>query len=203
MKLPIFLAILLLPVTVLASIPAFPMAFWGTASIDGVFAPAGAIVRVYDGSIEVGKATVQNNGVYGYTEPTKQKLVVGEAGGVLTFTIQDLSVNGGVETQGLTVITHSSFVSGETVNKNLSFTTKTTVVNPPSSGGSSGGGGGGVGKPKVKAPTNELVLGVSTSTVSSTLPLSIEEQNIALKKQIIILLTQLLSLLQLQMKLSL
>ncbi len=188
---------MLLPSIALASMPAFPMAFWGTVSIDGSLAPAGSIVRVYDGVTEVGKITVQETGVYGYTEPTKQKLVVGEAQGTLTFTIQTTSVNAGIETQGLTLISHPSFESGETINKNLAFTTSVVANNQPSS---SGGGGGG-GKPKVKeVPVSSLVLGTSTSTSSSSQPLSKDELRITLQKQLIILLTQLISLLQLQMK---
>ncbi len=190
MKTLIIATLLLIPALTFASVPDFPMAFWGTATVDGIPAPTGAIVRVYHGTVKVGEATVRSGGVYGYTEPTKQKLVVGEATGVLTFSIQSAAINGGAETQGLTSVTHPSFVSGETVNKNLAFTTRAVVAPPASSSGGGGGGGGGKGKSKAKVTPNELVLGSATSTLSEA------DRNIALQKQIISLLSQLISLLQ-------
>lgn len=190
MKGLILTTLLLIPSLTFASVPDFPMAFWGTATVDGVVAPTGAIIRVYDGTTKIGEVAVQGGGVYGYTEPTKQKLVVGESSGVLTFSIQSSAINGGIETQGLAVVTHPSFVSGETVNKNLAFTTKAVVTPPVSSGGGGGGGGGGKSKSKAKVTPNELVLGSATSTLSEA------DKNIALQKQIIILLSQLISLLQ-------
>jgi hypothetical protein len=189
MKALILTTLLLIPGLTFASVPDFPMAFWGIATVDGVVAPAGAVVRIYDGTTKVGESTVRSGGVYGYTEPTKQKLVVGEASGVLTFSIQSATINGGAETQGLTVVTHPSFVSGETVNKNLAFTTQ-AVVTPPISSGGGGGGGGSKSKSKSKVTPNELVLGSATSTMSEA------DRNIALQKQIISLLSQLISLLQ-------
>lgn len=150
---------------------------------------------MYDGTLKVGEAIVQSSGVYGYTEPTKQKLVVGEAENELTFTIQTNGINEGVETKGVNPITHPSFVSGDTVNKNLAFNTKTTTITPPTSGG--GGGGGGSRKSKVTTPAAEpLVLG-QTSTSTGTE----EEQRIQLQKQLIALLTQIIALLQLKMAL--
>lgn len=187
MKALILTTLFLIPTLTFASVPDFPMAFWGTATVDGVAVPTGAIVRVYGGTVKIGEATVQSGGVYGYTESTKQKLVVGEATGVLTFSIQSATINSGVETKGLTVVTHPSFVSGETVNKNLTFTTHAVITPPVSSGG---GGGGGGGKSKSKVKPNELVLGSATSTLSEA------DRNIALQKQIISLLSQLISLLQ-------
>lgn len=195
MKTLLLSTLLLIPSLCLASLPAFPMAFWGTVYIDGSVAPAGTIVRVYDGSSKVGEVIVQEGGVYGYTEPTKQKLIIGAAEGTLTFTVQ---TNNGNETSGNTVISYQGFSSGETVNKDLEFITQT---NTTSSGGGGGGGGGGKSKKKT-VPASELVLGVSTTTASSTESMSEQEQKIALQKQIIVLLTQLLSLLQLQLKLS-
>lgn len=188
------LAILLLPsVTFAQSFPDFPMSFWGTVTVDGVNAPAGAVVRVYADTEKLGEAAVQAGGVYGYTEPMKQKLVVAEGEGALTFTIQATGINGGVETQGLTPITYSGFDSGETVNKNLAFKITNTQ---PSSGGSSGGGGGGGGSKKKNVATEQpLVLGSATSTLSEV------EQRIVMQKQIIALLTQLIQLLTLKLAL--
>ena len=133
--------------------PAFPMAFWGTVTTNGTAAPVGSVVRAYYGSTLVGTATVQETGIYGYTEPTKQKLIVAEGTGVITFKIQASGFNSGSETTGDTTITQDAFTSGLTVQKNLGFT-----ITPPSTGGSGGGGGsssggGGGGGGGTPAPT--------------------------------------------------
>lgn len=130
--------LLLVPASTYAleGFPAFPMAFWGTVTTNGTAAPVGSVVRAYYGSTLVGTATVQEAGVYGYTEPTKQKLIVAEGTGAITFKIQTAGFNSGSETTGDTAITQSSFTSGLTVEKNLAFT-----ITPPSTGGSGGGGG--------------------------------------------------------------
>ena len=136
--------LLLVPASTYAldGFPAFPMAFWGTVTTNGTAAPDGSVVRAYYGSTLVGTATVQETGVYGYTEPTKQKLIVAEGTGAITFKIQAAGFNGGSETTGDATITQSSFTSGLTVEKNLAFT-----ITPPSTGGGSGGGGGGGSSP--------------------------------------------------------
>ncbi len=194
MKKIILALVLLLPFTSFAEVPAFPMAFWGVATIDGVIAPAGSVIEVYGGSSKVGEVIVKDGGVYGYTEPTKQKLLVEETNAPLSFTIQSVGVNGGVETAGLVAITHPGFVSGETVQKNLDFKITTQSTGGSSSGGG-GGGGGGNRKAKVSTPIVEpLVLGQATTTVTSD-----EELRIQLQKQLIVLLTQLIALLQQRM----
>lgn len=128
------------------SIPAFPMAFWGNVTINGSAAPVGTIVNAYYGSTLAGTVTVQDAGVYGYTDPTRQKLVIGEGTGPITFTFRSPSSNGGAETGGTTAVTYPQFTSGSTTDYDLAFTV--AVPAPPSSGGgggSSGGGGGGGG----------------------------------------------------------
>jgi hypothetical protein len=132
-------------VTTAQSIPNFPMAFWGVVTINGSPAPVGTIVRAYYSSVLAGTATVQDsNGTYGYTEPTKQKLIVGEGTGPINFTLQLSSFNGGTETAGNSAISYDNFVSGLTVQKDLNFaiTIPTTSSSGGSGGGSSGGGGG-------------------------------------------------------------
>lgn len=133
---------MLLPVSAsaLEGFPAFPMSFWGTVTINGTAAPVGTIVRAYYGTTLAGTATVEETGIYGYTEPTKQKLVVGEGVGAISFTVQSASYSGGAETSGTSVITQSEFTSALTMQKNLAF-----AITVASSGGSSGGGGGGGG----------------------------------------------------------
>lgn len=192
MKKLLFITVLLLiPATSFAAMPDFPMSFWGTVTADETVVPAGSIVRVYDDVVKVGEVVVQEAGVYGYTEPTKQKLVVGEGNGSLTFTIQSPSINSGIETEGLSSIAYAGFVSGETIQKDLSFElTEEVVVSSGSGGGSSSsGGGGGSSRKKVVEPT-ELILGVSTSTLSE------EEQKIVLQKKLIEVLTILVTLLK-------
>ena len=191
----LLIAFAFFPVFAFAEMPDFPMTFWGNATVDGVVAPIGATVRVYTGSIEVGQVILQENGVYGYTEPTKQKLVVGESSGTLTFTVQSASINGGVETQGISPVTHSGFISGVTVEKDLAFVTKTSS----GGGGSGGGGGGGSSKKKIVTPS-ELVMAISTTTPISIL--SEDEKKIELQKQLIQLLTQLIVLLKFKLSLA-
>jgi uncharacterized membrane protein YgcG len=196
----LFLAIIVLfalPSIVSAeNFPLFPMAFYGSVTIDGVAAPAGSSVLVYSGTELAGKVTLQEAGVYGYDNPTRQKLVVREVVGELTFRIKAPTVNGGVETGSIAPITHHDFVSGETIEKNLSFVTKAnnTVSSGEGGGSSSGGGGGGSSKKKVSEQVQPalMVFGIATST-------SEIEAKIILQKQIIVLLTQLIKLLQLQL----
>ena len=77
--------------------PAFPMAFWGNVTINGSTAPVDTVVRAYYGNTLAGTVTVEQAGVYGYIETTKQKLVVAEGVGQLNFSVQSVSVNGGGE----------------------------------------------------------------------------------------------------------
>lgn len=160
------------------SIPDFPMAFWGTATVNGVPASEGAVVKAYYGEVLTGQATVQAQGVYGYTESTKQKLLVGSGVGQLVFKIIAPAVNSGVETGGTTVVSVPAFVSGETINKNLDFVVAVPVVVPPTPtptptpapSYSGGGGGGGYIAPVVvvtsTVPTSTVAL-VPTSTIST------------------------------------
>jgi peptidoglycan hydrolase-like protein with peptidoglycan-binding domain len=111
------------------AMPSYPMAFWGSLTIDGVVAPVGTVVTVYDASSTLlGEVTVSESGVYGYDSPVKQKLLVAESVGSITFKTK---VNGGTETSGCSAITYSGFVSGLTEEKNLAFKTFgcTTVPN--------------------------------------------------------------------------
>lgn len=134
---------LFLPLAVLSeTIPAFPMAFWGSITINGIDAPAGTIVEAYYGSELAGKVLVKEQGIYGYSESTKQKLLIKEGNGVITFKVKGMP--------NLSEENYPSFQSGETINKNLVFVTidqdddEAPQTNGSSSNsGSSGGGGGG------------------------------------------------------------
>jgi peptidoglycan hydrolase-like protein with peptidoglycan-binding domain len=153
------------------TIPAFPMALWGMVTVNGAAAPVGTVVRAYYGTTLAGQVTVQEAGVYGYTEPTKQKLVLGAGSSTVSFTFQSTSFNGGAETGGTTAVTYPQFVSGTTVNQNLAFTVD--IPAPPSSGGgsspapvSSSGGGGGGGY--IVIPTVPATTVVATTTATGS-----------------------------------
>lgn len=189
------LILLLIPSASFASVPAFPMAFYGEVSVNGVAAPVGSIVRVYAEDIEVGSIVVLEQGVYGYETLTKQRLLVKEAEGSLVFTVQSNQINGGLETKGVNALTYPSFEAGVTMRKDLDFELGTVNNSNQSSSKSSSGGGGGSSKKKsvIESPS-PIVLGVSTSTDEA-------EVKIVLQKQIIVLLTQLIELLKLQIAL--
>lgn len=146
-------------VTLADTIPAFPMAFWGNVTINGSAAPVGTIVRAYYWSTLAGSVTVQSVGVYGYTSPTQQKLVLGEGTGAISFTVQTPSFYSGVETTGDSPVTYSGFSSGATIQKDLAFiyTAPAQGSGGGGGGGSSGGGGGG-----------GVVASVTTTTTTST-----------------------------------
>ena len=110
------------------AVPEFPMAFWGTVTINGTPAPVGTIVRAYYGATLAGSVTVQDSGIYGYTNPTQQKLVIGEGVGQVTFTVESSSMTGGVETGGATPITYTGFVTASTTQDNLAFTITPTQL---------------------------------------------------------------------------
>jgi hypothetical protein len=122
-------------------LPDFPMVFHGNAKINGSAVPAGATIRAYYGNLEAGKVVTSEAGVYGYSDPTKQQLLVVSGTGTIRFTLQSATINGGAETEGTTPQTHPAFDSGSSIHKNLDFTIATPP--PPSNGGGSGGGGGG------------------------------------------------------------
>ena len=142
MKKLAIIALFTIPFLSHAALPAFPMAFWGNATINGEDVPTGTVIRAYYGDTYAGQVVVNEAGVYGYNNPTKQKLLVSEGDGEITFKFQR---SGEDETAGNSAITYPAFASGETENKPLDFTLPT----PAPSGGSGGGGGGGITQPNV------------------------------------------------------
>ncbi len=135
-KLFIFSLLIICPTFTLAdnSFPSFPMAFWGTVTINGSPAAVGTVVRAYYDSVLAGTVTIQESGIYGYTESTKQKLIVGEGVGGLKFTIQSASFGDGSETTGNSIISYSGFSSGLTIQKNLNFTLSNNQIVPNANG---------------------------------------------------------------------
>jgi hypothetical protein len=137
------------------SVPNFPMSFWGTAKVDGSPAPSGSVIRAYYGTTLAGQVVLSESGVYGYTEPTKQKLVVGQGSGEITFTIQSPSINSGRETGGASPQTYSGFTSGLSVQLNLQFTTPVLAQSSTGDGGGGSGSGSGGGATLASGSSNE------------------------------------------------
>ena len=140
-------AVLLLPGLVLAAedFPAFPMSFYGTANLNDTPLAAGTVIQVYNGDNLAGEVTITEAGIYGYDNPTKARLVVGEYTGDLIFKYVPTGTNDPLT--GDTAIAYTvGFATGEAIEKNLEFTKKpTTPPTPPTSTSGGGGGGGGGG----------------------------------------------------------
>jgi len=134
-----FALFLLAPSLALAntSFPSFPMSFYGTANLDGANLPAGTKIQAFAGGTLAGETTLSSAGVYGYDDPTKNRLIVGKyLGSELDF--EYVLPNTSLSIIGNTANKYSSaFVAGTSSLLNLVFTT------PPAPAPSSGGGGGG------------------------------------------------------------
>lgn len=150
--------------------PEFPMAFWGTVTLNGTPASVGTLVRAYYGNQLVGEITVQESGIYGYTETEKQKLLIPEGNGTIVFQVQSTPFNNGVETKGNSFQSYSGFESGLTVQKDLVFTLANPVSSGGGGGGSSSGGGGGSTTPRPATPvvTTSTTLMNTSVTVPTT-----------------------------------
>lgn len=157
------------------AIPSFPMSFYGNVTIDDTAATVGTVIRAYNSSSTLlGEVMVNEAGIYGYDSPIKQRLMLKEATGTVTFKFKTESKNAGVETVGTVVQDYASYTAGLTVKKDLSF--KTTVAAPAGGGGgSSGGGGGGSGSGgggggggSYIAPVTNVNVKVATNTVINT-----------------------------------
>lgn len=119
----LLLVFLLLPIFCLAneSFPSFPMAFWGNATLNEDFLPVGTIIRAYCNSDLVGEIIITENGVYGYNETTKNKLLVSSCDDDILFKylLQGTEED---KTGYVEIKYQEGFVSGSTVNKDLNFT---------------------------------------------------------------------------------
>ncbi len=155
-----------------ASVPEFPMSFYGTVTIDDAVAPVGAVIRAYNASSTLlGEVMVNEVGIYGYDNPIKQRLILKEATGTITFKFKTESKNAGAETAGTVTQDYASYTAGLTIKKDIAF--KTTGAAPANSGGGGGGGGssggGGGGGGSYIAPTiNVNNTKVATNTVINT-----------------------------------
>ncbi|MCX6789827.1 MAG: dockerin type I domain-containing protein [Candidatus Gribaldobacteria bacterium] len=152
----LILIFLFLPIFVFADnqFPSFPMAFWGNVTINDNPAPINTIIRAYYDTTLAGQVVVKEAGVYGYIEPIKQKLIIGEGTGVINFTFQSALFT------NCAAVSYAGFASGLTVEKNLAFYTSGCGGG---SGGSnpqpinnSGGGGGSVYIPPASTSTTKI-----------------------------------------------
>jgi hypothetical protein len=122
--LPFLSLLLLLPFSVFAadSFPSFPMAFWGTADINGRALAVGTEIQAYCGTSLIGEVTMAENGIYGYTDSTKIKLLISSCSGGITF--EYVLPNTITALTGATALQYTDgFVSGQIVNENLNFIT--------------------------------------------------------------------------------
>ncbi len=153
-KIKIFLFLitlfLLTPIFAFAdnSFPDFPMSFYGTATLDGTPLPVGSKIQAYEGSTLRGEVILSEAGIYGYDDPTRAKLVVGNftenlifkyvlvnstttgggGGAIIIFPpppiiIPYLNPETGCSIQEYT----NGFISGISILKNLTFTTCETI----------------------------------------------------------------------------
>lgn len=151
MKKIILTALFLFPTFAFAQMPAFPMAFYGSATINESPAPVGTVIKAYYGDVGVdnlaGEVTLKETGVYGYSLSTRQKFLVKEGGGKIFFTFQSSSILNNQETKGISEVAYGSFETGSTKEFNMAFKYEVAVppVTPPTppTGGGRGGGGGG------------------------------------------------------------
>ncbi len=146
----LILPLLFLPLIVNASdaFPSFPMAFYGQVKYDGQVLSVGSKVRAYCNSDLKGEVIVQGSGAYGYSDPTKTKLVIGSYSGCNKLVFKFISTGSTTENGGDSVISYNSgFVSGSTIDLDLNFTKNVPPVIPPSTGGGGGGGGGNITPP--------------------------------------------------------
>lgn len=106
------------------SFPGFPMSFYGTVTVDGLPLPGDSKVQVFSGNNMIGEVSINDNGVYGYDDPMKIKLVVNNFTEDLIF---KYLVNDSESQTGLLVQKYTEgFQSGKSVLKNLLFVTKKT-----------------------------------------------------------------------------
>lgn len=65
--------------------PSFPMSFYGEVTLNNVSLPVGTKIQAYNNGILKGEITIEEDGIYGYDNPIKNKLVTSEYSGALQF----------------------------------------------------------------------------------------------------------------------
>lgn len=147
MKKYLLIALIVFPLVSSASIPNFPMSFFGSATINDIAVSEGTKIRAYYGTVDqynlVGEITVKESGVYGYALSTGQKLLIKEGEGRIIFTFQSPVILNNQETLGINEVFYTNFESGVTKVLNMEFVYEVAPPSlpPPSNGGGGGGGG--------------------------------------------------------------
>jgi hypothetical protein len=160
----IFIALIfVIPGVVLAEegFPAFPMSFYGIATYDAQVLTVGTKIQAYSGNELKGEVVITEDGVYGYNNPMKSRLVVGEYTGELLFKYVPIGSNEPL-TGGTDLKYSDGFKAGEAIELKLEFI---KAITPPSSGGggggsnggSSGGGGGGSSSSSISGTASPVV----------------------------------------------
>lgn len=124
------------------SFPAFPMAFYGEVTLNNENLKKGSRISVFSADKKVGEVILLEDGVYGYNDPTKIRLLVEEYSGeelvFKCFLDGDKKIEDKINYKG-------SFESGKTINKDLAFELEEEEGDEPEDSEPSRGGGGGGG----------------------------------------------------------
>ncbi|MDD5527836.1 MAG: hypothetical protein PHO56_02550 [Patescibacteria group bacterium] len=168
-----FTILLLAPSIALAddSFPSFPMSFYGSAKLDNASLPANSIIQAFVNNSLVGQVTLNEAGIYGYDNPTKIRLTIGEYSEneiIFKYVLPGTSI---ALTGGSTNKYSGTFESGKTQSINFVFTTVSAPPGNQPSGGS--GGGGSVTKP-ITVPAPVKIISTSTLPVTSNVPMTME-----------------------------
>jgi len=116
----LLLVSLVFPITALAQeFPSFPMAFWGNVTLNSSPLVSGSSVAVYCGDSLVGQVMLLEDGVYGYEDAIKQKLLVSNCAGKMIF--KYILRGTDVPLVGSEELSYSGFVEGAVVQKDMSF----------------------------------------------------------------------------------
>jgi len=120
----LILVFLLLPIQIFADnqFPSFPMAFWGTATLNGQPLLSETKIQTFCDDLLIGETTMTENGIYGYSDSTKIKLLVSNCSGNILFKYL-LSGSSTSLTGGNEIKYTDGFQSGTTINKNINFIT--------------------------------------------------------------------------------
>jgi len=132
------LAVLAFPVLAVQA-PTLPMAFYGTATINGVSLPSDSVIKAYYGSAssDSGSLTTTAAGKYGAADPDNFRaqsdipLIVSEGTGTIYFKAIISGYNGGNK---ITAAQTKTFTEGTTERLNLTFTTPATPAATPAAG---------------------------------------------------------------------
>jgi len=125
------------------SFPSFPMSFYGEAKLDNNNLIAGTKIQAHSDNTLVGEVVMQEDGIYGYNNPIKSKLIVGEYDSMELFFKYILPNTSEALTGNNLVKYNYDFEAGNALEFNLLFTENdNSEPDPPPSGGGGPSGGG-------------------------------------------------------------